>query len=94
MKRWGIICAIFGLLLFFASINLAQVKALYPVTGLGMQVKTDVKAKKKYTIACVVKNSTNPYMVQQLAGVRRAAQDMGFEAITLAPAKQTALKNR
>jgi len=94
MKRLGMIFLAFGLWVFFATANLAQVKALYPVTGLGMQVKTDVKAKKKYTIACIVKNSTNPYMVQQLAGVRKAAQDMGFEAITLAPAKQDSIEEQ
>jgi ribose transport system substrate-binding protein len=94
MKRIWIALMVTGLVAFFVSANLAEVKSLYPVTGLGMQVKTDVKAKRKYTIACIVKNSTNPYMVQQLAGVRKAAQDMGFEAITLAPAKQDSIEEQ
>ena len=94
MKRIWIILIVIGLVGLFVSANLAEVKSLYPVSGLGMQVKTDVKAKRKYTIACIVKNSTNPYMVQQLAGVRKAAQDMGFEAITLAPAKQDSIEEQ
>ena len=91
MKKIWIILIVIGLAGFVVS---AEIKNLYPVTGLGMRVKTDVKAKKKYVIACIVKNSTNPYMVAQLAGVRRAAQDMGFEAITLAPAKQDSVEEQ
>jgi len=94
MKKIWIVLMVIGLVALFVSANLAEVKALYPVTGLGMQVRTDVKAKRKYTIACIVKNSTNPYMVAQLAGVRKAAQDMGFEAITLAPAKQDSIEEQ
>jgi ribose transport system substrate-binding protein len=94
MKKIRITLTVLGLVALFVSANLAEVKSLYPVSGLGMQVKTDVKAKRKYTIACIVKNSTNPYMVQQLAGVRKAAQDMGFEAITLAPAKQDSIEEQ
>jgi ABC-type sugar transport system substrate-binding protein len=94
MKRIWIVLIVIGLVAFFVSANLAEVKSLYPVTGLGMQIRTDVKAKKRYTIACIVKNSTNPYMVAQLAGVRKAAQDMGFEAITLAPAKQDSIEEQ
>jgi ABC-type sugar transport system substrate-binding protein len=91
MKKIWIVLIVIGLAGFMVS---AEIKNLYPVTGLGMRVKTDVKAKKKYVIACIVKNSTNPYMVAQLAGVRRAAQDMGFEAITLAPAKQDSVEEQ
>jgi ribose transport system substrate-binding protein len=92
MKKIWVAIIVTGLVALFVSA--AEVKNLYPVTGLGMQVRTDVKAKRKYTIACIVKNSTNPYMVQQLAGVRKAAQDMGFEAITLAPAKQDSIEEQ
>jgi ABC-type sugar transport system substrate-binding protein len=91
MKRIWVILTVIGLAALLVS---AEIKSLYPVTGLGMQVKTNVKAKKKYVIACIVKNSTNPYMVAQLAGVRKAAQDMGFEAITLAPAKQDSVEEQ
>jgi len=91
MKRIWTILIVIVVAAFFVS---AQIKSLYPVSGLGMQVKTNVKAKKKYVIACIVKNSTNPYMVSQLAGVRKAAQDMGFEAITLAPAKQDSVEEQ
>ena len=60
----------------------------YILQGLGLGVTTDLKAKEKYTLACVVKNSTNPYMVKQLEGMKMAGEIMGFEAVTLAPAKQ------
>lgn len=59
-----------------------------PVSGLGKNLTTTVKAKKPYLLACVVKNSTNPYMVAQLNGFKTAAKAMGFQALTLAPAKQ------
>ncbi len=92
MKRSSIAVAVVGLMAFLVS---AQVKTVnYPVSGLGLQVKTQVRAKKSYKIACIVKNSTNPYMVQQLAGVKRAGQDMGFEAIVLAPAKQDSIEEQ
>lgn len=65
-----------------------------PVNGIGMKISSDIKAKEKYKIACIVKNSTNPYMVSQLAGVARAAEDMGFEAITMAPAKQDSVEEQ
>ncbi len=92
MKRSSIVLMVFGLLAFLVA---AQVKnVIYPVSGLGMQVKTTVKAKKRYKIACIVKNSTNPYMVQQLEGVKRAGKDMGFEAIVLAPAKQDSIEEQ
>lgn len=66
----------------------------YPVSGLGSRVKTDVKAKKNYTIACIVKNSTNPYMVKQLEGFDKAAKAIGFKSITLAPAKQDSVEEQ
>jgi len=92
MKRSSIVLVVFALLAFLV---VAQVKNVsYPVSGLGMQVKTTVKAKKRYKIACIVKNSTNPYMVQQLEGVKRAGKDMGFEAIVLAPAKQDSIEEQ
>jgi len=56
-----------------------------PTTGIGTSITTSVKAKEKYTIAIIVKNSTNPYMVGCLNGVKKAAEDMGFEAILMAP---------
>lgn len=56
-----------------------------PTSGIGTQITTDLKAAGDYTIACIVKNSTNPYMISQLAGVAKAGEDMGFEAITMSP---------
>jgi ABC-type sugar transport system substrate-binding protein len=65
-----------------------------PTTGIGRQIATTVKAKKTYKIACIVKNSTNPYMLSQLQGVKKAGQDEGFEAILMAPAKQDSVEEQ
>lgn len=62
--------------------------AVLPIKGIGKTVTTDVKAKGDYTIACIVKNSTNPYMVSQLEGFKQAGVDMNFKAITMAPSQQ------
>ncbi|MDI6870828.1 MAG: sugar ABC transporter substrate-binding protein [Bacillota bacterium] len=59
-----------------------------PISGLGVKTTTTVKAKKPYLLACVVKNSTNPYMIKQLEGFKAAAKAMGFQALAMAPAKQ------
>jgi ABC-type sugar transport system substrate-binding protein len=60
----------------------------YPISGLGWETKSDVRAKKRYVLGCVVKNTTNPYMIAQLKGFEEAGKAMGFDTITLAPAKQ------
>lgn len=65
-----------------------------PTTGIGTEISTDLKAKGTITIACIVKNSTNPYMISQLEGVKKAGLDMGFEAITMAPAKQDSVEEQ
>ena len=65
-----------------------------PTTGIGTQIATDVKAKEKYTIACIVKNSTNPYMVGCLNGVKKAAADMGFEAVLMAPSTNDSVEEQ
>lgn len=59
----------------------------YPIEGLGWTTTSSVKAKRKYTIACVVKNNTNPWMSGLIGGFEAAAESMGFNAISLAPAK-------
>ncbi|MFA6504639.1 MAG: sugar ABC transporter substrate-binding protein [Treponemataceae bacterium] len=61
-------------------------KSKLPVNGIGASISSQVKAKTPYTIACIVKNSTNPYMVKLLAGVTKAGADMGFKAVVMAPA--------
>lgn len=58
----------------------------YPVEGLAWNVTTDIKASKPYTIAMIVKNNTNPFMNGVLEGFKKAAEDMGFEALLLSPA--------
>lgn len=65
-----------------------------PVTGIGRMISTKVKANKKYKIAMIVKNSTNPYMVAQLEGVKKAGEDMGFEAVTMAPSQQDSVEEQ
>ena len=56
-----------------------------PIQGIGTTVTTEVKAEGEYKIGYIAKNTTNPYMVAQAAGVEKAGEDMGFEAITQAP---------
>lgn len=57
-----------------------------PVSGIGCQITSDVKANESYKIGYIAKNTTNPYMVAQQLGVQKAGEDMGFEATTQAPA--------
>ena len=73
--------------LFGAVVGFAAETFDYPITGLGWEVTTDVKANENYVLACVVKNAVNPYMIKQLEGMEVAAKLMGFTAITLAPGK-------
>jgi len=59
----------------------------YPIRGLAWQIKTDVRAKKPYEIAIVVKNTVNPYMIGQARGMTLAGEAMGFKGLELAPGK-------
>jgi ribose transport system substrate-binding protein len=59
----------------------------YPISGLGWQVITDVRADEDYLIACVVKNTVNPYMIGQARGITEAGIAMGFTGLELAPAE-------
>ncbi|MGD1818429.1 MAG: sugar ABC transporter substrate-binding protein [Pleomorphochaeta sp.] len=68
--------------------------AQLPISGIGKTVSTNLKAKGDYTLACIVKNSTNPYMVSQLEGFAKAGEDMGFEAITMAPSQQDSVEEQ
>lgn len=65
-----------------------------PTTGIGTKITTTVKANKKYKIACIVKNSTNPYMLSQLQGVKKAGEDEGFESLLMAPAAQDSVEEQ
>lgn len=56
-----------------------------PVKGIGAMISSEVKAKKDYKIGYIAKNTTNPYMVAQAEGVKKAGEDMGFTAVTQAP---------
>ncbi len=65
-----------------------------PVTGIGSEVATTVKANENYKIAIIVKNTTNPFLLKSIAGAEKAAADMGFECISLAPATQDSLEDQ
>ncbi len=65
-----------------------------PITGIGPEVTTDVKANESYKIAIVVKNTTNPFLLKSIVGAEKAAADMGFECISLAPATQDSLEDQ
>ena len=56
-----------------------------PVQGIGAKVTSDVKANEDYKIGYIAKNTTNPYMIAQAEGVKKAGADMGFTAVTQAP---------
>lgn len=56
-----------------------------PAAGIGAQITSDVKANEEYKIGYIAKNTTNPYMVAQAEGIKKAGKDMGFEAVTQAP---------
>ena len=68
--------------------------ASLPMTGIGTTVRSDVKAKKRYTIACIVKNSTNPYMIGNLNGTKKAGEDMGFDSVLMAPATNDSVEEQ
>lgn len=58
-----------------------------PTTGVGPQISSSEMADEEYQLACMVKNSTNPYMVKMLEGAAAAAADLGVDMITLGPTK-------
>ena len=65
-----------------------------PMTGIGRTVSTDVTANEKYTIVCMTKNSTNPYMVGMWNGAKKAGEDMGVEVIVAAPATDDSIEEQ
>ncbi len=65
-----------------------------PTKGIGIQITTDVVAKKAYSLACVVKTTTNPYMVKMLDGAKKAAKDMGCKMVVLGPAKPSNIEEQ
>ena len=65
-----------------------------PVTGIGRGISTDVKAKDKYTIVVMTRNSTNPYMIGMWNGGAAAGKDLDIEVITVAPATQDSIEEQ
>lgn len=53
-----------------------------PITGTGAQIAASVKTEGGYTVDCITKDTTNPYIVTQLAGVEATGEVVGFTAIT------------
>jgi ABC-type sugar transport system substrate-binding protein len=77
------------------SVNVAPVaQNVLPTKGIGTTISTDVKANKKYKIAIIVKNTTNPFLLKSIAGAEKAAKDMGFECVSLSPARQDSLDDQ
>lgn len=68
------------------SIQKPETLDSYPVTGLAWSATTTVKANKKFTIAMIVKNNTNPFMNGVLQGFEKAGKDLGISALLLSPA--------
>ncbi len=77
-----------------SSASDASIAVTLPTTRIGTQITTKVKANTKYKIACIVKNSTNPYMLSQLQGVKKAGEDEGFESVLMAPATQDSVEEQ
>lgn len=65
-----------------------------PVTGIGRGISTDVKAKDKYTVVVMTRNSTNPYMIGMWNGGAAAGKDLDIEVITVAPATQDSIEEQ
>ncbi|MGM9659264.1 MAG: sugar ABC transporter substrate-binding protein [Faecousia sp.] len=65
-----------------------------PVTGIGRAISTDVKANKEYTIVCMTKNSTNPYMVGMWDGAKQAGEDMNINVVVAAPAVDDSIEEQ
>lgn len=65
-----------------------------PVTGIGRAISTDVKGNKEYTIVCMTKNSTNPYMVGMWDGAKQAGVDMNINVIVAAPAVDDSIEEQ
>lgn len=86
MKRALLIAVVLVMALTIVTGTFAATTPLL-VSGGGLKTTTTVKANSKYLIACIVKNSTNPYMIKQLDGFKAAGAFMGFDAVALAPAK-------
>ena len=92
MKR--IIALLIAAAVTLSAVHAVEVTTDLPITGIGRTISTDVRAKKPYTIACIVKNSTNPYMVGILNGVKKAGEDIGFKAILMAPATNDSVEEQ
>lgn len=85
---------------FSANVNVdrasdyAKYELVRPMTGIGRTVSTDVTANERYTIVCMTKNSTNPYMVGIWNGAEKAGEDLGVEVIISAPATDDSIEEQ
>ncbi len=72
----------------------AKNEVVLPVEGIGRSISTSVKAKEKYKIVVMTRNSVNPYMIGMWAGGEQAGKDMGVEVQTLAPSTQDSIEEQ
>ena len=72
----------------------AKTKLELPISGLGRQISTDVKAKKDYKIVVMTRNSTNPYMIGMWSGGKQAGKDLGCSVQTLSPSTQDSIEEQ
>ena len=72
----------------------AKTELELPVSGIGRQIKTDVKAKEDYKIVVMTRNSTNPYMIGMWSGGQEAGEDLGCSVETLSPSTQDSIEEQ
>lgn len=85
---------------FSANVNVARAsdyakaELQRPMTGIGRGVATDVTTDGDYTVVVMTKNSTNPYMIGMWTGGELAAEALGIEVITTAPATDDSIEEQ
>lgn len=72
----------------------AKTQLELPVKEIGRKISTDVKAKDKYRIVVMTRNSTNPYMIGMWSGGQQAGKDMGCTVETLSPSTQDSIEEQ
>lgn len=71
-----------------------EVRNQLTITGSGPSINCDLDAKENYTIAMIVKNSTNPGQLQQLKGCAKAGADAGCTILQLSPATNDSVEEQ
>ena len=68
--------------------------SIHPITGSGRACTTTVSPNGDYTIACIVKNNTNPACMGWMNGVEKACEDMGIESILMTPSTNDSVEEQ